>query len=500
MIDAAPPSQDKSGASILSTGSSAVELAAVRPELTDPRQIHSNTPMKTTNREFQAPLTPDAELPRVLGVFSIVGIVIGTMIGSGIFINPPNVARMVGTPELIMAVWIVGGILSLFGALSLAELGAAHTQAGGIYIYLREAYGPMIAFLFGWSLFLVIEAGTLATLAVGFSAKYLPYFVDITPLQGKIVSIALILILAAVNVTGVRKGAGLMNFLTSVKFLALIGMCVLVFLFAKGSTGNFLSTSSGTTSTGNLIGNFGVALVAALWAYKGWETSSYSAGEVRNPQQKLPLGLLLGTAAVVFLYLVANLAYLYVFPAAEMGASQHIAADVMRAAVGPVGASVIALIILMSITGTCNGHLLTSPRAFYAMAKDGYFFKGVAKIHPKYLTPHVAIIVMAIWGCVLSASGTFEQLFTYVMFGYWIFMGLAVAGVIVLRHKKPDLPRPYKAWGYPVTPVLFVLAMVFLTVNSLLETFWNAFAGLGIIAIGIPVYFYWKSRRKKIRT
>ncbi|MHB8054143.1 MAG: APC family permease [Candidatus Aminicenantales bacterium] len=443
------------------------------------------------------PSPPAAELPRVLGIFSIVGIVVGTMIGSGIFINPPNVAKVVGTPELMMAVWIVGGILTLFGALSLAELGASHIQAGGIYIYLREAYGPMIAFLFGWSLFLVIEAGTLATLAVGFSTKYLPYFVDVSPLQTKIVSVALILILAMVNVTGVRKGAGLMNFLTSIKFIALIGMCVLVFLFAKGSAGNFLSKTAGSEPTGGLIGNFGVALVAALWAYKGWETSSYSAGEVRNPQKKLPLGLLLGAGAVILLYILANLAYLYVFPAAEMAESKHIAADVMQAAVGPAGASIIALIILMSITGTCNGHLLTSPRAFYAMAKDGYFFKGMAKIHPKYLTPHVAIIVMAIWGCVLSASGTFEQLFTYVMFGYWIFMGLAIAGVIVLRRKKPDLPRPYKAWGYPVTPILFTLAMAFLTVNSLVKTFWNAFAGLGIIAVGIPVYFYWNSRRKK---
>ena len=454
-----------------------------------------NSPEQTLPRPDSS--TPSCELPRVLGVFSIVGIVVGTMIGSGIFINPPNVAKVVGTPELMMAVWIVGGLLSLFGALSLSELGAALTQAGGIYIYLRETYGKMIAFLFGWSLFLVIESGTLATLAVGFSTKYLPYFVDLSPLQSKIVSISLIAILTLVNITGVKKGAGLMNFLTSVKFLALIGMCALVFLFAKGSAGNFLSPAGAPAASGGVIGNFGVALVAALWAYKGWETSSYSAGEVKNPQKKLPLGLLIGTASVVFLYLAANLAYLYVFPAASMAESKHIAADVMQAAVGPIGASIIAVIILLSITGTTNGHLLTAPRAFYAMAKDGYFFKSMACVHPKYKTPYVSIIVVAIWGSLLCLSGTFEQLFTFVMFGYWIFMGLAVAGVIVLRKKRPDLPRPYKAWGYPVTPILFILAMVFLTVNSLIQTFWNSFAGLGIIAIGIPVYFYWNSRRKK---
>jgi len=440
------------------------------------------------------------ELPRVLGLFSIVAIVVGTMIGSGIFINPPKVAQDVGTPELMMAVWIVGGLLSFFGALSLGELGASFPQAGGIYIYLREAYGTLIAFLFGWTLFLVVEAGTLATLAVGFSTKYLPYFVKLSGLQGKVVAVALILILAMVNYMGVKKGAFVMNFLTSLKFIALIGICVVVFIFAKGSTGHFLSSSSGAQPPGNVLGSFGIALVAALWAYKGWETSTYSAGEIKNPQKKLPLGLFIGTASVVFLYILANLAYLYVFPAAEMAKSSRIAADVMQAAVGPVGASIIALIILTSITGTCNGHLMTSPRAFYAMAKDGLFFKSVAKIHPKYLTPHVAIIVLAVWGCILSTSGTFEQLFTYVIFGYWIFMGLTVAGVIILRRKMPDLPRPYKTWGYPVTPILFILSAVFLTLNSLIRTFWNSFAGLGVIAIGIPVYFFWKTRFKKAHT
>jgi APA family basic amino acid/polyamine antiporter len=288
-----------------------------------------------------------------------------------------------------------------------------------------------------------------------------------------------------------------MNFLTSLKFVALIGVCAVVFIFAKGSAGNFLSFTSGAQPAGGVLGSFGVAMVAALWAYKGWETSTYSAGETSNPQRTLPLGLFIGTAAVVFLYILANLAYLYVFPADKMALSDRIAADAMQAAVGPVGGSIIALIILTSITGTCNGHLMTSPRCFYAMAKDGFFFKSMAKIHPKYLTPHVAIVVMAFWGCLLSTSGTFEQLFTYVIFGYWIFMGLTVAGMMILRKKRPDLPRPYKTWGYPVTPILFILSALFLTANSLIRTFWNSFAGLGVIAVGIPVYFFWKSRLRK---
>ena len=455
--------------------------------------------MKANELDSRGPKSPVPELSRVLGLFSIVGIIVGTMIGSGIFINPAKVAKDVGTPELMMAVWIVGGLLSFFGALSVAELGGAFSQAGGIYIYLREAYGPFIAFLFGWTLFLVVEAGTLATLAVGFSTKYLPYFVRLSPLQGKVVAVALIAILAMVNTMGVKKGAWVMNFLTSIKFIALIGVCAVVFIFAKGNTGNFLSPSSGAQPPGGVLGSFGVALVAALWAYKGWESSTFSAGEIRNPQKKLPLGLLIGTASVIFLYVLANLAYLYVFPAAQMAQSDRIAADVMQAVVGPVGASIIALIILTSITGTCNGHLLTAPRAFYAMAKDGLFFKSAAKIHPRYLTPHIAIIMLAVWGSILSTSGTFEQLFTYVIFGYWIFMGLTVAGVIILRKKMPDLPRPYKTWGYPVTPILFIVSAIFLTLNSLVRTFWNSFAGLGVIAIGIPVYFFWKTRLDKAR-
>lgn len=453
---------------------------------------------RSESRPLPPPSCPVPELPRVLGLFSIIGIIVGTMIGSGIFINPPNVAQAVGTPELILAVWIVGGLLSLFGALSLAELGAVYTQAGGIYIYLREAYGTMVAFLFGWSLFIVIESGTVATLAVGFSTKYLPYFVDLTPLQAKAVAIALILILAAVNILGVRKGAGLMNFLTVVKFAALIGMCVLVVVLAEGNTGNFLSPAGGPARS--LIGNFGVALVAVLWAYKGWESSSFCVGEVRNPQKMLPLGLFIGTSVVVFLYVIANLVYLYVFPAADMAASRHIGADVMQAAVGPVGASIIAVIILMSITGTCNGHMLTAPRVVYAMAKDGFFFKALADVHPRHRTPHKAIIALSVWGSALCATGTFEQLFTFVMFGYWIFMGLAVAGVIILRKKQPGLVRPYRVWGYPVTPLLFILGMIFLTVNSLVKTFWNAFAGLGLIALGLPVYYFWKSRKTAGRT
>jgi APA family basic amino acid/polyamine antiporter len=439
------------------------------------------------------------ELPRVLGSVSIIGIVIGTMIGSGIFINPAKVAHDVGTPLIMLAVWIMGGILSFFGALAVAELGSMFTRAGGIYVYLREAFGPKVAFLFGWTLFLVIESGTIATLAVGFSTKYLPFFFDLSGLQTKIVAIVLIAALALVNILGVRKGAYLMNFLTAIKFIALIAVCVLIFIFAKGSTVNFITGDSTAAASGGVLGSFGLALVAVLWAYKGWETGTYSAGEIRNPQKKLPLGLFIGTLTVLILYVLANLAYLYVFPASRMAASGRIAADVMAEVFGPAGASAIALIILLSMTGTANGHILTSSRVFYAMAQDGLFFKSVANVHPRYQTPHVSIILLASWAAVLSLSGTFEQLFSYVIFGFWIFMGLTVAGVLILRRKRPDLPRPYKTWGYPVTPILFILSSIFLTVNSLIQNFWNSAIGLTLIVLGLPVYYIWQGRGKNSR-
>jgi basic amino acid/polyamine antiporter, APA family len=241
--------------------------------------------MKNLENYPAAPTRP--ELPRVLGLVSIIGIVIGTMIGSGIFINPAKVAKDIGTPGLMLAAWILGGILSFFGALAVAELGTMFIRAGGIYVYLREAYGPLVAFLFGWALFLVIESGTIATLAVGFSSKYLTYFFELSGLQTKVAAIFLISILALVNIFGVKKGAYLMNFLTSIKFVALIAICTLIFIFAKGSTGNFFASGASPAASGGLLGRFGLALVAVLWAYKGWETGTYSAGEIRKDRKSV---------------------------------------------------------------------------------------------------------------------------------------------------------------------------------------------------------------------
>jgi len=442
--------------------------------------------------------TSASPLLRVLGTGSIIGIVIGTMIGSGIFIVPATVAAEVKAPLLMLAVWVVGGLFSVFGALSLAELASAYSETGGLYVYLREAYGPLAGFLFGWTLFLVIDSGSVATLAVAFGSKYLPFFIPMGPTAQKGAAVALVLFLMAVNYVGVKRGALFQNVLTALKFTALLGVSVVVFVSGRGSFANFLAPSASAVG-GDFVGKFGLALVAALWAYKGFETSTFNAGETRNPARTLPVGILAGSGLVIFLYLLANAAYLFAVPAGEMAGSSRIAADAMAAAVGPVGASIISFIILFSIMGAANGHVLTGPRVYYAMANDGLFFRKMAAVHPKYRTPHVSILVVGGWSILLSLSGTFEQLLRYVVFGHWIFMGLAVAAVVILRKKRPDLPRPYRTLGYPVTPVLFVLAALFVTVNALIGAFWNSFAGLVIIALGIPAYLYWNKKRLRAK-
>ncbi|MCX6560887.1 MAG: amino acid permease, partial [Candidatus Aminicenantes bacterium] len=436
------------------------------------------------------------------GLWDVIMIVIGGIIGSGIFLSPSEIAVAVPYPILVIAVWVVGGMFSFFGAVSFAELGAAMPQAGGIYIYLREAYGPLISFLFGWTLFLVIDSGSIATLAVAFSHNMLPKFVAMTPLGMKFVAAAFVLFLGFVNFVGVRWGAWLQNILTVIKMGAIGIIVIVVFFFAKnqGHLRNFVEPKPDNFNFG-MLGAFGVALVASLWAYKGWEAATYSAGETKNPEKNLPLGILIGTIAVIAFYILANLAYMYVLPVDKIASSEgRVALDAMRLITGEFGASLIAFLILFSILGAANQNMLTSPRVYYAMAQDGLFFKKVAEVHPKFLTPHISIIAITAWSIVLTLTGSFKQLFTYVIFGEWIFFGLTVASVIILRKKLPNLPRPYKTWGYPVTPIIFVLAAIYVAVGSLLSAFTNALAGLLIICLGIPAYLYWNGKLKKANT
>jgi APA family basic amino acid/polyamine antiporter len=444
------------------------------------------------------------ELPRVLGSWDMVSIVVGGVIGSGIFLVPAEIARNLRAPLLILAVWVFGGLLSYFGALAFAEMGAALPRAGGMYNFLKEGYGSLPAFLFGWTLFLVIDSGTIATLTVAFSSRYLPFFIDISPLSQKIVSALFISFLVLVNYAGVRWGANVQNFLTVIKFAALVAVCGIVFIFAKGNPSHFVKPEPSSFSMG-FLGSFGVALVACLWAYKGWESATFSAGEVRAPERNLPLGLLLGTLIVIGIYIITNLAYLYAMPANDIANSPRIASEVMKLAVGPVGASIISVIILFSITGAANQTILCSPRVYFAMARDGLFFKKIAAVHPRFLTPHYSIIILGVWSLILSLLlETFEKLFTFVVFGEWIFFGLTAGAVIILRKKRPELHRPYKTLAYPVTPIIFIIASIFIFANSLVQQFKQALFGeaafgLAIILAGIPVYLYWSTKKRRLK-
>ncbi len=424
-------------------------------------------------------------------MLDIVGILVGTVIGSGIFIVPATVAGQVHSPVLMLTVWVVGGILSFFGALAFSELGAMYPHAGGMYVYLRESYGGLISFLFGWTLFLVIESGSIATLSMAFASKYLPYFVPLGPVGIKTVALVLIALLTAVNYAGTRYGTRLQNVLMFIKFAAIVGISLVVLGLGRGSADHFV-TPAAPPFSGGLMSSFGVALVATLWAYKGWEAATFTAGEMKDPQRNLPLGLFAGTLLVIGLYLLANVAYLWVLPAPDIARSSRIAADAMQSAVGAAGAGVVAFVILLSITGAANGNLLTAPRVFYAMASDGVFFRQFARVHPRFVTPYVSILATGAWAAALSLSGTFEQLAAYVIFGQWIFFGLTVAGVIILRRRRPDVPRPYRTWGYPATPIVFIAAALFISINSLIAQPLNALAGLGIILLGIPAYLYWR--------
>lgn len=434
------------------------------------------------------------ELPRVLGLLDVIGILIGTVIGSGIFIVPATMAGYVQSPVLLMSVWVVGGVLTFFGALAFSELGAAYPQAGGMYVYLREAYGKPVAFLFGWTLFLVIDSGAIAALSMAFASKYLPQFTGpLSPFGTKAIAVTLIAALVAVNYAGTRWGARLQNTLMFIKFAAILAVSVGILALARGNAAGFVTPPS-PPLTAALVGGFGLALQRALWAYKGWEAVSFSAGEIRNPQRNMPLGLFSGTLIIIALYLAANLAYLYVLPFDQLIASQRVASDAALAAGFELGATVLGVVILFSITGAANGNVLTAPRVFFAMARDGIFFRRFGAVHPRFLTPHVSIVATGVWAMLLSASGTFEQLADYVIFGQWIFFGLTVAAVIVLRRTRPDLPRPYRTWGYPVTPILFVAAALFISGNALVSNTWNALTGLAIILMGVPAYLFWARR------
>jgi len=426
-------------------------------------------------------------LARTIGLTDGVLIVVGTVIGSAIFLVPNSVAASLPSAPLIVLVWSATGLLSFFGALAFAELGAMIPATGGQYVYLREAYGPLVGFVSGWALFLVIQTGSIATLAAGF-AIYVGYFVPLGAAGAKIASVLLIAALTVVNYRGVRLGVGVQRLFTALKLTGLAVVVISAFLVHPQAHATPAAAAPVSWS------RFGVAMIACLWAYEGWNSLSFVAGEVRDPARNIPRALGAGVALLIAIYLSANLAYMRMLSVPDIAATSRVAARSAELSIGSLGASLVALTILVSIVGAANGSTLTSARIYFAQARDGLFFPSLGRVHPRFQTPHVAIAVQGVWAAVLAVSGSYERLFSYVVFTAWIFYGLAALAVVVLRRRWPDRPRPYRMWGYPATPLLFSGVAFWFVANTIVTTPLSSCIGLAIVATGVPVYYLWARR------
>jgi basic amino acid/polyamine antiporter, APA family len=434
------------------------------------------------------------QLLRTLGLRDMVLLIIGSVIGSGIFLVPGGILRQVDQSVGMAAlVWVVGGVLSLLGALSYGELAAMKPEAGGLYVYIRDGFGSLTAFLYGWAMFLAIASGTVASLSVAFST-YLSAVVPLGLLTSKIVSVTVIAIVTAVNVWGTRQSSDLQNWTTLVKVLLILGVCVVLLLLGRGYSSIPAALWTEELS-GSLLSRFGLAMIAVLWAYEGWQFVTYSAGEVLEPQKNFPRSLLSSVVFLIGVYLLANVGYVAALGPARAAASDTIAASAFAAVLGPSAAKIIALTILISVFSSLNSVPLTAPRVFYAMASDGLFFRKLAEVHPRFRTPAVAVAALGVWSAILACVGQFQTLINYTIFVAWIFYGLGAASVFVYRRKYPDLPRPYLVPGYPWTPLVFTLAAAALVLNVIVSTPVNAAAGLGIVALGVPAYFWWRTRK-----
>ncbi len=426
------------------------------------------------------------ELPRILDFKDLAFLAVGSVIGSGIFLVPAPVLRACGgSVPLALGVWAGAGVLCMLGALTYGELCTRRPEAGGLYVFVGEAFGRLPAFLYGWTLFLVIATGAVATLAVAF-ATYLQEFVTLGPLAKQAVAVLMIAVVAALNVRGTRASADVQNWTTAVKAggVALLSLLLL----ARGS--RISEASPPLASDFNLVAGIGAALVSVLWAYEGWQFVTYSAGETLNPQRNLPRGLAVGTLVLVVLYLLANLGYLAVLgPAGVMGADR-VASQAATAVLGPVAGRLLAGVALVAMFSAANSIVLTSPRVYFAMARDGLFFRRLAEVHPRFETPAIAILAGSTWSALLAVTGTFEQLLTYVVYSGWIFYGLGAGAIFIYRRREPD--APFKVPGYPWTPALFVAAAAFIVANTLATRPREALVGSGIVLLGLPAYLFWR--------
>jgi APA family basic amino acid/polyamine antiporter len=450
------------------------------------------------------------ELKRQIGLFDAIMLISGDMIGIGIFVTTGAIAETLPTPGGVLLVWILGGLLALTGALSCAELSASLPYAGGDYIYIREAYGKLMGFLSGWSSFLVTFSGAIAFLAVGFngfmsfffpvlgsqeaifSATILGLWINVT--VGTLFSVIVVIMISGLHCLGVRQGTVTQNILTTLKIGSLLGILVLGVAFGKGNTAHFSPLFDWQKITN--VSVFAAAFIPAIFAYSGWNAVIYIAGEVKDPEKNLPRALLWANLIVIALYLAVNVVYIYCVPVTEMKGALRVSEVATTALFGYQTSAWITAIITLSILGALNVVTMIGPRIYYAMAQDGVFFSRLSRIHPIFRTPTNAIILQAIWACCLIVTGTFGTLFTYVSIIITLFSALTVGSVIVLRWKRPELKRPYKLWGYPIVPILFILAHLWIVWGSLVEKPWESLIGVFIVSLGIPAYLIWQNRLK----
>ncbi len=424
-------------------------------------------------------IAEQAELPRKLGLLDATSIVAGTMIGAGIFLVPSLIARSVPSGPHILAIWALAGVASFCGALGYAELGAMFPRSGGQYVYLREAYGRLPAFLAGWAFLLIIQSGAIAAVATGFGI-YLAYLFPKVSVPAA--AAVLIAVLSAINYLGVRQGARVQVVFMAAK---LAGIGVLISSAFSGLPPVPLQTLPHVP-----LPALGSALLAAFVAFEGWHVVAFVAGEVKAPKRNLPLALALGVSGVMIVYLLTNWAFLRVLTLPEIAASTRVAADTASRVWGPGGAALVTWIILLSSIGCANGSILTAPRVYFAQARDGLFFRQFAAIHPRFETPARSIVLQGVWACALTSTGSYEVIASYVIFISWAIHAATVSAVLVLRRTRPDLPRPYKMWGYTVTPLLFLAFSIWFTGNTLLERPGSSLAGCLILASGIPAYYF----------
>ena len=443
------------------------------------------------------------KLDRQLGLFDSTMMVVGIVIGSGIFMTTGLMADALPSASLILIVWLLGGLQMLAGALTYAELGAAMPKAGGQYVYLREAYGSLPAFLFGWVAFIAYLTGTNAAIAVAVAEHLGSFYPSISTHNivigfdyfsisgGQIFAISLILILSFINYLGILFGKWIQNVFTilkigSILFFALAGLFI--------STGNHIDFSINPTnmSIGSILTGMGIALVAVTWTVGGWEYVTFAAGEIKNPKKNLPLALIIGTVVILVLYIMINIAYLKVLPMDSLIGELKVGEATAKSLYGPGIAGAFVVVVIISMFGSLNGNILVGPRISYAMAKDKLFFSKAAEVHPKFHTPGNAIMIQGVWASVLALSGTFEEIITLVVFVNFMMWIAASSTVFVLRKKQPELERPYKVWGYPYVPAFFILFSSAIMINTFFESPQQSLMGIGLTLLGIPAYLYWK--------